>query len=244
MRRGASGQAGELLRRGTTTQTLEHYDRRYGLTPPLDEEARRAGADAIVTDLLANGRAEALLGQLRNDYGKLSWHRLQDAVADGFVVLYQKLLNQDVAQPLAFVYKVARNTLNKELERTPTFVPLPGDEGAEALSKELLDSEHDEVRALRREHALRYLLGVIDSWTNANVKQVTRLVIESAMRGEPLESAEIGERLGLNPGSVRVWQQRGLDRLAAHADALGLELSDFDDELVATEDPEEDGSLE
>jgi DNA-directed RNA polymerase specialized sigma24 family protein len=215
------------------------------LTRPPDADPRRGIADAVVIDLLANGRAEALVGQLRRDYGDLSWHRLQDAVTDGFVALYQKLLGQDVVKPLAFVYKVARNTLNKELERTPTFVSLPDDDAPDALSSDLVDSAHDEVRALRREHALRYLLGVIDSWTNANVKQVTRLVIESAMRGEPLESTEIGDRLGLNPGSVKVWRQRGLDRLAAHVHSLGLELADFDDELVvADEDTEEEGSRE
>ena len=193
--------------------------------------------------MLANGLAEGVISQMRADYSRVPYHRLQDAVADGFVALYRKLLNEDVSGRLAFVFKVAKNTLNKELERTPALVPLPADASRDALLAEAgLDSDDQEVRAIRREHALRYLLGIIESWTNGNLKQVMRLVIESGMVGEPLESAEVGERIGLNAGSVRVWKQRGLDRLAAHVESFGLELGDFDDELVVVDDddPRED----
>lgn len=213
---------------------------------PEHADPRRALADAVVTEMYTNGRLDGLVAQLRHDYSKLPWHRLEESVLDGFVALYRKLLTEDVFAPVAFVYKAARNTINKELERTPTLLMLPEDDGPDAIAAERLEAEHDEVRALRREHAFRYLLGVVDSWTNGNVKQVTRLVIEAATHGEPLEASEIATRLGLNPNSVRKWKQRGLDRLAAHVEALELDLADFGEEAFASDgvDEKEDDPVE
>lgn len=209
-------------------------------------DARRAVADAVVTEMYTEGRLDGLIGQLRQDYGRLPRHRFEEAVLDGFVVLYKKLLAEDVSAPVAFVYKVARNNINKELDRTPLLLQLPEDDAADAVGAESLRGEHDEVRALRREHAFRYLLAVVDSWTNGNVKQVTRLVIEGATQGAPLEAPEIAARLGLNPESVRTWKKRGLDRLATHVDALQLDLADFgEEELMAEEiDEKEDDCVE
>lgn len=213
---------------------------------PEQPEPRRALADAAVTQMYTDGRLDGLVAQLRHDYGKLPRHRLEEAVLDGFVALYRKLLAEDVLAPVAFVYKAARNTINKELARTPTLVTLPEDDRPDAIAAERLDAEHDEVRAMRREHAFRYLLGVVESWTNGNVKDVTRLVIEAATHGEPLEASEIGTRLGLNPTSVRKWKQRGLDRLAAHVEALQLDLADFGEEALASDgvDDKEDDPVE
>lgn len=202
-------------------------------------DPRRAVADAVVTEMYTEGRLDGLVAQLRHDYSKLPRHHLEEAVLDAFVALYRKLLAEDVVAPVAFVYKAARNTINKGLERTPTLVALPEDDGPDAIAAGRLDTEHDEVRAMRREHAFRYLLGVVDSWTNGNVKQVTRLVIEAATQGEPLEAPEIATRLGLNPNSVRKWRQRGLDRLAAHVEALQLDLTDFGAEAFASDGVEE-----
>lgn len=202
-------------------------------------DGRRAAADAVVTEMYIEGRLDGLIGQLRQDYSRLPRHRLEEAVLEGFVVLYKKLLTEDVSAPVAFVYKVARNNINKELDRTPPLLQLPDDNAADALGARSLRSEHDEVRALRREHAFRYLLAVVNSWTNGNVKQVTRLVIEGVTQGAPLEAPEIAARLGLNPESVRTWKKRGLGRLAAHVEALQLDFADFGEEELAAEEIDE-----
>lgn len=198
-------------------------------------DARRGLADAVVTQMYADGRLDGLVAQLRHDYGRLPRHRLEEAVLDAFVALYRRLLAEDVEAPVAFAYKTARNMINKELDRTPALVALPDDDNPGAIAGGQLDDGHDEVRAMRRDHAFRYLLGVVGSWTNSNVKQVTQLVIEAATHGEPLEAPEIASRLGLNPNSVRKWKQRGLDRLAAHVEALELDLADFGEEAIASE---------
>lgn len=120
----------------------------------------------------------------------------------------------------SYLAKVAFNTLKRTAERRARQeAPLddrPDDEAASAEDEAL---RHAAVDAIRAE---------IRTWTNANIREVMLVYVDSIAYGEPLEAEEVasvvGQNLGeeISAGSVRVWKARGLKKLQEFVGDAGL----------------------
>lgn len=185
-----------------------------------DEEDAN-GEDALL-DLMRGGFLLGLVCQLQAAYPSAGTGQVEDAVAEAVSRLVVRLRKDppitDVASYLA---KVAYNTLERSagrrakreapLDDRPENHPVPSAED-DAL-------RHAAVEVIRAE---------IRTWTNANIREVMLVYVDSIAYGEPLEAEEVAAIAGqsldeeISAGSVRVWKARGLKRLQEFVGTAGL----------------------
>lgn len=185
-----------------------------------DEEGDAAGESSLL-DLMRGGFLLGLVKQLQAAYPEAGTGQIEDAVAEAVTQLVVRLRKEPpVADVASYLAKVAYNTLKRTARRRARQeAPLDDRPEAEAASAEDEALRHAAVEAIRAE---------IRTWTNANIREVMLVYVDSIAYGEPLEAEEValiaGQSLGedISAGSVRVWKARGLKKLQEFVGDAGL----------------------
>lgn len=178
-------------------------------------------AEEPLLELLRGGFMLGLVGQLQAAYPSAGTGQVEDAVAEAVSRLLVRLRKEPpVADVASYLAKVAYNTLKRTAERRAAYeVPLEERPEGAAESAEEAALRHAAVEVIRAE---------IRTWTNANIREVMLVYVDSIAYGEPLEAEEValiaGQSLGeeISAGSVRVWKARGLKRLQEFVGDAGL----------------------
>jgi len=185
-----------------------------------DEDEDVTGQAALL-ELMRGGFLLGLLNQLHTAYPSAGTGQIEDAVAEAVSRLVVRVRKEPpVADVAAYLAKVAYNTLKRTAERTARQeAPLEDRLEEETASAEDEALRHAAVDAIRAE---------IRTWTNANIREVMLVYVDSIAYGEPLEAEEVaaivGQNLGeeISAGSVRVWKARGLKKLQEFVGDAGL----------------------
>lgn len=185
-----------------------------------DGEGKANGVDALL-DLMRGGFLLGLVGQLQAAYPPAGTGQVEDAVAEAVSRLVVRLRKEPpVADLASYLAKVAHNTLKRTADRRAKQEVRLDDRPAEPVS-----SAEDEAL---RHAAVEVIRAEIRTWTNANIREVMLVYVDSIAYGEPLEAEEVadiaGQSLGeeISTGSVRVWKARGLKRLQEFVGDAGL----------------------
>lgn len=146
--------------------------------------------------------------------------------------------------PAAYLLKIIKNEAaktynkNKEFEEFNDSMAYPS---VISTHGEVPDVGDDEERKRKGVEIARSLLPKIGEET---VQRVMAYYIDAVEKGvEDVTSKEVAEALGLSQDSVRVWKQRGFERLKRAAIAAGYRkeyLRDIAADNVLNEDIEED----
>jgi DNA-directed RNA polymerase specialized sigma24 family protein len=164
---------------------------------------------------------EGLVRMLERRYPGASSGDYEDAVATGFEKLAKKGPTEN---PKGYVTTVAKREAlrHAKLRADERLARLydndDGEHEDESLPRgvEWDDPVHDEVV---RKEVIALMREIAKGWENRNLKQTTLLIIEALEYDEPIENADLTERLNeilgddFDPATVRQWRKRGLDRL-------------------------------
>lgn len=185
-----------------------------------EEEGDATGEDALL-DLMRGGFLLGLVRQLQATYPSAGTGQVEDAVAEAVSRLVVRLRKEPpVVDVASYLAKVAHNTLKRTAERR-------------AKQEAPLDDRPDEATPSAEDEALRHaavevIRAEIRTWSNANIREVMLVYVDSIAYGEPLEADEVAAIAGQNldeeisAGSVRVWKARGLKRLKEFVGDAGL----------------------
>jgi DNA-directed RNA polymerase specialized sigma24 family protein len=183
-------------------------------------EEEDAGEDALLR-LMRGGFLLGLVSQLQAAYPSAGTGQVEDAVAEAVSRLVVRLRKEPpVAEVASYLAKVAHNTLKRAAERT-------------ARQEAPLDERPEDTAASSEDEALRHaavevIRAEIRTWTNANIREVMLVYVDSIAYGEPLEADEVALIAGqsleeeISAGSVRVWKARGLKKLQEFVGDAGL----------------------
>jgi DNA-directed RNA polymerase specialized sigma24 family protein len=185
-----------------------------------EEEDDAIGEDALL-DLMRGGFVLGLVSQLQAAYTSAGTGQVEDAVAEAVSRLVVRLRKEPpVADVASYLAKVAHNTLKRTVERR-------------AKQEAPLDDRPEEAAPAAEDEALRHaavevIRAEIRTWTNANIREVMLVYVDSIAYGEPLEAEEVAVIAGqsldeeISAGSVRVCKARGLKRLQEFVGDAGL----------------------
>lgn len=164
---------------------------------------------------------EGLVRMLERRYPGASSGAYEDAVATGFEKLAKK---GPIENPKGYVTTVAKREAlrHAKLRADERLARLYDNEDGEHEDESLPrgvewdDPVHDEAA---RNEVIALMREITNGWENHSLKQTTLLIIEALEYDEPIENAELTERLNeilgddFDPATVRQWRKRGLDRL-------------------------------
>jgi hypothetical protein len=164
---------------------------------------------------------EGLVRMLELRYPGASSGDYEDAVATGFEKLAKK---GPIENPKGYVTTIAKREalryakLHARDRLTRLYDNEDGEHEADGFPRgiEWDDPVHDEAA---RKEGISLMREITNRWENHSLKQTTLLIIDALEYDEPIENAELTERLNeilgddFDPATVRQWRKRGLDRL-------------------------------
>ena len=96
------------------------------------------------------------------------------------------------------------------------------DDAFEEIDSETGRWRHSEERHEQVARGVAFVKEALVAWPDNNYRRVLHVIIDAAAEGMQLEPKELGELLGVDRGTARVWRERAYARLAAQFEKQGI----------------------
>jgi DNA-directed RNA polymerase specialized sigma24 family protein len=184
---------------------------------------------AMVEALYESGYLDGLTRSMHRRWDRLPVEDIELIVAEAVGVLYEAVSQgKRVLNIKSYLWKVADNLANKLHETKVLEDAIPDDLEDPTTTSQRPDDEGDPYDEIEPEERVRMAVVIARSLLHKlgerNIRNVMEYIFDAVEAGrDDVTTEEICEALGYpNRGTVRVWIQRGFDRLANRAYEEGV----------------------
>jgi DNA-directed RNA polymerase specialized sigma24 family protein len=201
------------------------------------KEAASSGDPRVMVEALhRSGYLDGLTAQMKSRWDNLPWEDLESIVAEAVQVLYVEVSKgKKVFNVKSYLWKSVNNMAYDFHEKKSVEDALTDEMRDDFIAAQVQEEQPDDLYdELDLDEKLKLAINIARSLISKlgpqNIQQVMEYIFDAVEAGrEDVTAEEICEALGYtNRGTVRVWIQRGFERLAERAREEGILDRKFD----------------